>query len=179
MKSALLFRRRNPERQPSTFLQRAPKEVDRPRSSNLRVSKEFSQAQLDRFLDEAFEYMANFFQASLEELETRHAEIETRFRRIDANAFGCVIYRGGKAAARCGVRRGGSFSKGIKYSQDDNAPANTMNEEISPASDEQSMWLKPMGMQLRAGADERSKLTMQGASEFYWALLMEPLQRER
>lgn len=157
----------------------ATRVVDRPRSSNLRVSKEFSQADLDGFLDEAFEFMCKFFESSLDELSARNPDIRARFRRIDANAFGCVVYRNGKALARCGVRRGGGFSNGITFSHDDNAPSNTMNEELTPAADEQSIWLRPMGMQLRSGSDRNGKLTPQGASEFYWSLLMEPLQRER
>jgi hypothetical protein len=158
---------------------KAAKVVDRPRSSNLRVAKEFTQADRDRFLDEAFDYMARFFENSLSELDQRNEEIETRFRRIDANAFGCVVYRRGKVVARCGVRRGAGFSNGIAYSQDDNAPSNSMNEELTPGADEQSMWLQPMGMQMRSGFDRHSKLTAQGASEYYWELLMQPLQRER
>src|SRR3546814_3973872 len=104
-----------------------------------------------------------FFEGSLEELAARNPDIRTRFRRIDANAFGCVVYRNGKTSARCGVRRGSGFGNGIAFSQDDNAPSNTMNEELTPATDEQSMWLRPIGMQLRSGSGRNSKLTPQGA----------------
>lgn len=55
-----------------------------PRSSNLRIRKEFSEADKDGFLDEAFEYMARFFEGSLAELQERHADLQTKFKRIDA-----------------------------------------------------------------------------------------------
>jgi hypothetical protein len=39
------------------------------RSSNLRIKKQFTDHEKDRFLDEAFEYIANYFEESLAELE--------------------------------------------------------------------------------------------------------------
>src|SRR3546814_15237122 len=80
-----------------------------------------------------------------------------------AYAFGGVGNRNGKTWARGGGRRASRFGNGIAFSQDDNAPSNTMNEELTPATDEQSMWLRPIGMQLRSGSDRNSKLTPQGA----------------
>ena len=150
-----------------------------PRSSNLRLRKDFTEADRDRFLEEEFEFMARFFEGSLAELEQRNTGIETRFERIDAHAFGAVIYRGGKAVARCGIRQGGGrgFGRGITFSHDDNAPSNTMNESLSVEAGEQSLFLKPMGMHTH-GRDVRiSHLTAEGAAEYYWSLLIEPLQR--
>src|SRR6185369_3387468 len=53
-------------RTPAVRARLAPAEG--PRSSNLRIRKEFSEADKDGFLDEAFEYMARFFEGSLAEL---------------------------------------------------------------------------------------------------------------
>jgi len=47
------------------------------RSSNLRVRKEFTDRDRDRFLHESFEYLANFFENSLAELADRNPKIET------------------------------------------------------------------------------------------------------
>src|SRR5687767_5512399 len=49
--------------------------VDRPRSSNLRVKKDFTDRDKDAFLAEAFEYVANFFEESLKELVNRNSGI--------------------------------------------------------------------------------------------------------
>lgn len=151
--------------------------IRHPRSSNLRVAKSFTQVDADRFLDDAFEFMARFFENSLEELGSRNPDIESRFRRIDANAFGCTIYRHGKAVGKCGIRRGSGFGNGITYSRDDSAPKNQMNEELSVESDDQAMWLRPMGMAHRSGRDRDSKFTPDGAAEYFWELLIDPLQQ--
>jgi len=165
---------------PAFFPARHPtRTTDLPRSSNLRLRKEFTEAGQDRFLDEAFEYIARFFEGSLAELERRNEGIETRFRRIDAQAFGAVIYRNGKTVARCGIRHGGgrSFGKGITFSQDDSALTNSMNESLHIDVGEQALSLKGMDM-FNVGRGARdSRLTPEGAAEYYWSRLIEPLQQ--
>ncbi|MEH6721401.1 MAG: TIR domain-containing protein, partial [Aurantimonas endophytica] len=85
---------------------------DLPRSSNLRLSKSFTQADQDRFLDEAFEFMARFFESSLDELQARNPGIETRYKRVDGNRFTAVVYRDGDAKARCKIMLGGMMGNG-------------------------------------------------------------------
>ncbi|WP_200828713.1 toll/interleukin-1 receptor domain-containing protein [Caballeronia choica] len=43
-----------------------------PRSSNLRLKKEFSDLDRDVFIKDSFDFMARFFEGSLQELEARH-----------------------------------------------------------------------------------------------------------
>ncbi len=62
------------------------------RSSNLRVRKSFTDRDRDRFENDAFDYIAKFFEASLAELSKRNLEIETDYRRVDANRFMCAVY---------------------------------------------------------------------------------------
>ena len=50
------------------------------RSSNLRVAKHFTERDKDAFQQEAFEYLAKFFENSLAELSDRNAGIEGNFR---------------------------------------------------------------------------------------------------
>lgn len=164
-------------RNPVVLLQ--PTCSQNPRSSNLRVRKEFSDADKDGFLDEAFEYMARFFESSLEELEKRHSDLQTRFKRIDAQTFTAAIYQNGKSVARCGIRFGGSrgFGGGITFSHNDSASANSFNESLSIEATEQALFLRPIGMGGGWGGKEKGQLTFDGAAEYYWELLMAPLQR--
>jgi len=152
--------------------------IDIPRSSNLRLAKTFTDVDKDRFLDEAMEYFKRFFEQSLLELEEGNEGIDTRFKLIDNNAFGCVIYRDGKSVAKCGIRlnTGRHFSKGISYTNDESAPENTMQESLSVNNDEQSLFLVPMGMAY-GGVQRTAKLSFNGASEYLWNLLISPLQR--
>ncbi|AWB21795.1 toll/interleukin-1 receptor domain-containing protein [Methylobacterium currus] len=146
-----------------------------PRSSNLRLKKVFTEADRDRFLTDAYEYMARFFQGSLEELQERNEGIETNFRRLDANRFTAVVYDRGQAVSRCSVVLGGMLGKGISYSANDRAESNSFNENLRVDADDQGMFLRSLGMASRRTDDER-KLTPEGASELYWELLIGRLQ---
>jgi hypothetical protein len=160
-----------------------PTTVDAPRervarSSNLRIAKIFSERDRDEFLHGAFEYMANYFEASLEELQRRNAGVEGRFRRIDANRFTAVVYRYGKAASRCTIFLGGLGQSGIAYSNTDAPTGGGFNESLSVREDGQALYLEPLGLSsISRGEAQNRKLTLEGGAEMYWGLLIEPLQR--
>lgn len=148
------------------------------RSSNLRLAKRFTEADRDRFLHDAFEYLADFFEGSLKELQTRNDGIETSFRRLYANRFTAVVYRNGEAMACCKIMLGGMLGNGISYASNDRAADNSMNENMSVVSDDQGLYLNPMGMtHFGWGRRQDQHLTFEGAAEYYWAMLIEPLQR--
>lgn len=147
------------------------------RSSNLRLKKTFTEADQDHFLDDAFEYMARFFEGSLAELERRNSGIQGRFKRLDAKAFTAVAYRNGEALARCKITLGGMLGNGIAYSNDDSSPFNSFNENLSIVHDDQALGLRPLGFGNFGGGRANQFLTAEGAAEVYWARFMEPLQR--
>lgn len=147
-----------------------------PRSGNLRIRKAFTEADRDRYLTDAFAFMARFFENSLQELDRRNVDIETSFRRLDANRFTGVIYRGGAAMSRCSIVLGGMFDRGITFSYDDRGSENSCNESLSVEADEHGLFLNVMGLARLATGSER-KLTHEGAAEYYWSLFIEPLQR--
>jgi len=152
-----------------------------PRSSNLRVRKEFSQRDRDRFLTDTFEFVARFFENSLAELEQRHDPIDTNFRRVDANTFDSAIYRVGEIAARCRiwVAEGGTFPRGILYSSEGGGSfggSTSFNEQLSVESDDQKLFLKPLGLRSGLGRGENQHLSQQGAAEYLWNMLVEGLQ---
>lgn len=146
-----------------------------PRSSNLRIKKEFTDADRDRHLDEAFAFMARFFEGSLQELERRNAGLQTTFRRIDADSFTGTIYRDGKNVAECRIARGGFIDGGITYSSNARQ-GNGFNESLSVEADGQGLYLKAMMSMHRMASSEEPKLTFEGAAEYYWSMLVERLQ---
>lgn len=147
------------------------------RSSNLRIKKTFTEADRDRFLEEAFEYIANFFENSLQELHLRNDGIETNFKRIDAHQFTAIAYRDGKAVSRCRIFMGGhAFSGGIAYSSSEWGGGNSFNESLSVGADELGLFLKPL-MGSHWGGEKEGRLTFEGGGEHYWATFVAPLQR--
>lgn len=150
---------------------RPPAEPASPRSSNLRLAKQFTDRDHDKFKQESFEFIAKFFENSLRELEQRNSGIETAFRPIDANRFTAAIYRNGKVISRCTIFIGG-LGGGIAYYAGENGAGDTLNESMSVGSDEHELHLKCLGMR-RGGARD---LSQEGAAEYYWSLLIERLQ---
>jgi hypothetical protein len=152
-----------------------------PRSSNLRLRKNFTDADKDLHLDEAFEFIALFFENSLKELQDRNPGVSGRFKRIDARLFTAVIYREGKEVSRCSIRQGAShgFGRGITYAANEAGISNSFNEQLTVENDEQSLFLKPMGMRMwtSGGQKQNDHLTFEGAAEYYWEMLIEPLQQ--
>lgn len=150
-----------------------------PRSSNLRLARTFTQKDKDQFRDETFEFIARFFENSLNELGNRNPGIEGAFRRVDANRFFATIYRDGKDIARGTVYMGGeAWGRGINYAQGEITASNTMNESLTVAADEQALYLTAMGM-ASLGQSRDRKLSQEGAAELLWDILIQPLQNSR
>lgn len=150
------------------------KAVPGPRSSNLRLSNNFSQRQKDQFKVDTFEYMARYFENSLAELGTRNRGYEGTFRRVDANRFFAAIYKDGKDVARATVYLGGMIG-GINYLQGETTSSNSSNESLSVDADDQMLFLTSMGMSSFGG--KREKLSQEGAAELLWGLVIGPLQQ--
>lgn len=145
-----------------------------PRSSNLRLAKSFIDRDRDKFLHDTFEFMVRFFESSLAELSKRNDGIEGDLRRIDANRFTASIYKGGKAAAKCSIFVGNSLGRGIGFSHGESHSGMSYNENLTVESDDQSLFLRPMGFSM--GAERDTKLTEEGAAEYYWSMLISGLQ---
>lgn len=147
-----------------------------PRSSNLRVAKTFTQRDKDQFRHDTFEYIARFFENSLNELGERNPGYEGAFRRVDANRFFATIYRDGKDVARGTIYMGGdAWGRGINYVQGETTASNSMNESLNIEADEQTLYLRSMGMS-SFGNDHDQKLSQEGGAELLWGNLIRPIQ---
>lgn len=157
----------------------APVSPEVPRSSNLGLAKSFTDRDKDRFRIEAFDYIAKYFENSLDELAQRNDGVDGDFRLIDSNRFTAAVYRGGKAVSRCTIFMGGGFSSGgINYVDGETSSSSAMNESLTVHADDQSMFLRSMGMQ-SYGSGREEHLTMEGGAEAYWSLFIQRLQSER
>ncbi len=149
-----------------------------PRSSNLRIKKEFTQQQKDEFTEETFEYIANYFEGSLKELSDRNPEINTKFKRVDANHFTAVVYRDGDIVAQCKIWLGGlsSYTGEIYYSTNITQDDNSYNESLSIDTDGHILFLKALGMAFRGRNVDNEMFSQEGAADYYWDMFIEPLQ---
>jgi hypothetical protein len=125
-----------------------------PRSSNLRLAKEFTDREKEQFKLETFEFLAKFFE----------------------NRFTAKVYKNGKSVALCTVFMGGHFmSDGIAYSSSETSEGNAYNEMLSVKADDQSLYLDALGLAV-GNQREKSKLSQEGAAELYWEMLIGRLQ---
>lgn len=146
-----------------------------PRSSNLRLTKTFTQLDKDRFQLDTFEYIARYFENSLNELQARNPGFEGAFRRVDANRFSATIYKDGQDVARAAVFVGGQMGAGIYYSQGASFSDSSFNEMLTIQADDQSLYLTSLGMTALGRRDQ--KLSQEGAAELLWETVIAPLQR--
>ena len=148
------------------------------RSSNLRARKTFSNQENDEYIANTYQYIRNYFENSMDELKRRNAHIQTNLSPIDVVQFEAVIYQEGKTASECRIWLSkdahGKGSKDIKYSSSLGG-SGSWNESISVENDGYVQFLKPMG--LHFGRDVGDQLSMEGAAEYLWSILIEPLQR--
>lgn len=149
-----------------------------PRSSNLRISKEFTEQQKDEFVENTFEYISNFFEGSLTELSNRNPEITSKFKRIDANHFTAIVYRNGDAVTQCKIWLGGlsSFAGGIAYSSNISSSDNSLNDSLSVETDGHTLFLKAMGISFMGRSMDDAQLSQEGAAEYFWEIFIRQLQ---
>lgn len=148
--------------------------ADLPRSSNLRLRKQFSEEERDDFLRDSFVYLAKLFEGSLRELDMRHVDIAGKFARVDEHTFTAMLYRGGRRVSECAVilsRRGDA----IVYSNSAASRGDNYNESVSVDADDQTMYLRALGL-AQSEESGSGKLSQQGVAELYWAMFIAPLQ---
>lgn len=145
----------------------------KPRSSNLRIKREFSERDRDEFLHGTFDFICKFFEGSIEAIGERNPDVTGKFDRIDSRRMAAILYRNGKKIAECSIRLEGLSGRdsGIAFSYDSSSNHSSFNELLNIDANEQTMYIKSMGMSW--GSGEREKLLSQeGAAEILWDLFI-------
>ena len=148
-----------------------------PRSSNLRLKREFTDRERDDFLDHSYEYIARFFENSLNELKGRNLGIDTRFRRVDATHFEASVYRQGKLRTQCRIwlSSGRSHMPGIAYSVNLSASDSSLNEILSVVDDGFTLGLNAL-MHPFHGISVQEHMLLEGSAEYLWSAFIGNLQ---
>ncbi|MGJ7571534.1 toll/interleukin-1 receptor domain-containing protein [Variovorax sp. RB2P76] len=163
---------------PSASTDASPSSPRLPRSSNLRVKQEFSEKDRDDHLRSTFEFVSKFFEGSVGAISERNPDVTGNYERIDSRRFAAILYRNGKKLAECSVRMEGlsGRSNGITFSHDSSANQGSFNELLSVEANEQSLFLKPLGMGFGSG-ERHKQLSQEGAAEYLWELFISAAQR--
>jgi len=129
--------------------------------------------QIDDFRHEAFERIAELFEASVSVLTDG---MSGRFRRVDANRFTATLYRQGQKLGGCTVFTGtGHFAaRGIAYSGTDTGETNGMNEELSVDVGPAGLCLKPLMRGIFRGQQDNMLSPEEGA-KLLWEMFTERL----
>lgn len=147
-----------------------------PRSSNLRVKKEFTDYERHVFLNGSFDFIARYFENSLQELQARNSGVRTDFRSIDSSRFEARAFVGGQEQSRCGIWLGGlSGMNQLLFSFQGVGNGNSYNESMSVHDDGYTLFLEPIGF-TTFGQQKDKKLTVEGAAEFFWTLFVDKLR---
>lgn len=147
-----------------------------PRSSNLRLKKEFSEKDRDEFMRSTFDFICRYFEGSVDAISARNTDVTGTFERIDSRRMATVLYRGGKKIAQCSIRQEGlSRDNGIAFSHDASANHGSFNELLSVGTDDQSLFMTALGMGW-SGSKRDQHLSQEGAAEFYWDMFIRSAQ---
>lgn len=151
--------------------------VDFPRSSNLRLKKEFSEQDRDEFILATFDFICRFFEGSVAATCERNSVVSGRVERIDTQRMSAVLYRNGKTVAGCSIRIGGmGLGNGISFSYGISAASNSCNEMLHVETTDQGMYFKSlMGMQWNNNTRDKH-LSQEGAAELFWDLFIRNAQ---
>jgi len=159
----------------NSILQDAALHNELDRSSNLRVKRSFTDKDKDQARIDAYEYVAGYFENSLQELKERNQGVDVEFKRIDSNSFEAAVYLDGKRVSKCGIWIGGIAMGGDIFFSNSGVSRNSYNESMSLTNDGYSLGFKPLGMSFR-GSDGKM-LGNEGVAEYFWEMFISPLQR--
>ncbi|MGV7962717.1 toll/interleukin-1 receptor domain-containing protein [Photorhabdus tasmaniensis] len=142
-----------------------------PRSSNLSLPKNFTDLDKDRASREGFEYVARYFENSLNELKQRYAGLDVDFHQRDADSFTCAVYINGSKVGQCGIWRGNQHHGmgDICYSQE-NVVRNSFNESLSLVDNGQTLGFRALMGSYSGGISREGLLTNEGMSEHLWGM---------
>ena len=144
------------------------------RSANLHIKKEFTDLDLNDFMNESFKYIARYIQNTLGELEKKYKNIQTRVDISDSE-IRVTVFDSGSKVAFCRIIKGREVSylvDSIVYSESD--MGNSINDSITIDNDGISLFWKPSMLAGFCRNDEL--LTKQGAAEYFWEKIIAGFQ---
>lgn len=147
-----------------------------PRSSNLKLRKEYTDYDRRAFAINSIQHIALHFKNSLVGLEEENDQAKTEFMQLNPNKFEASVYIDGKERLLCGIWLGGSFNtNGLNFSYDRIGDGSKINGWMSVTDDGYNLFLQPAGMS-NFTSQMNSLLTKDDAAEYFWGLFLKPHQ---
>lgn len=134
----------------------------------------------DKYLEEAFSVVRNYFRQSSSRMEQKSQDVECVLREIDAFKFTCEVFVEGDSKQSCMIwlSPAGTMDQGIAYSSSFHSVNDTsLNERLMVEVIENEIFLKPL-MGFSTGATEKDKYNQQEAAEYLWERFVQYLNNE-
>lgn len=142
------------------------------------IKKEFSDLDKDKFIKESYVVIKDYFIKASKNLETKIAGAKIELDDITKYKFVTKIYLNGKLMNQCKIWIGGMMSgNSISYSegQFDIHQDSSLNDSLSIKTDENSIYLVPLGTSFFSNTKIPEKASPQDASKYYWQRFINPL----
>ena len=134
------------------------------------IPRRVTQRDRDRFLQESFNIIRQYFQQALSTLERQYPEVDTDIMEINKLKIICKIYFHGDIKSQCKIWLG-SFSKteSICYSEGriEIDRDTSMNDWISVVENEGVLYLAPSGMNVYSTRSQND-MTQEEAAAYLW-----------
>ena len=138
------------------------------------VTRTYTQLDKDRFIENAFEIMKNYFRQALSDLKSHYPNTETDLKEINAVKFVARIYVQGNLQCMCKIWLGNSFgSQSIQYLEGtriDIDHDNSMNDYLTVDAAPSGLGLKisPMALGIGVKKPDQEIVLPEPASEYLW-----------
>jgi hypothetical protein len=136
------------------------------------IAKTYTQLDKDRFIENAFEVMKNYFRQALSELKGHYQETETDLKEINNLKFIARIYVKGHLQCMCKIWLGNSFgTQSIQYAegpQIDISNDNTMNDYLTVDQTNSELGLKLSAFGIGIKRPDQDVVSAVQAAEYLW-----------
>lgn len=163
------------------LLAEAAAPVQEPAIPMPRVKRTFTDYDRDRFLQDAFDHIRDYFSRAVSLLDERQPTTQVAFHQIDARTFSASVYLDGKRGNHCEVWIGAPAGDGIAYAEGSTISSgsrNSYNDWLTVDTDEGQIGLRPaMAMFHTPDIDRNALLSMEQAAQYLWKRFIQPLER--
>jgi hypothetical protein len=134
-----------------------------------RIRKGFTDRDRDKFLEDSFGVIKNYFHDALEQLAQQDTDVETDYKEVNQLKVVASIYVRGELKNQCVIWHGSMMGgKQISYREGRNVNLqsdNSMNDWLHVEADDYSLYLKPSGL---AYIEHEDHLDPWKGAEYLW-----------